>query len=87
MLSRISDTLLWKKGFKALVVVSTAEIEHSESESIITHLGFILASLCIALTVVLAILDSNTVPDNSLLGTVYPFSGVTLALAQSRLAS
>ena len=65
------------------MVVSTAEIEHLESDSSIAPFGDMLASDCKALIVVRPSLDCSTVPASSLLGIVKPDKGVTLALASS----
>ena len=82
-----SDTLLWKKGLRALVDFSTMEMVHLESISRDTDWGFMDSSHWRALTEDLACLDIKTHPDSSLLGIVKPDSGVTWALAQSKLES
>ena len=70
MFSVSSDTLLWKKGFSALVDFSATEIVHLESENIMTQDGCMELSAFKAFTTVRADLDMSTVLDSSLLGIV-----------------
>ena len=83
--SLISDTLLWKYGFSAEEDLAKAEIEHSLSYSRIAPAGRRVSPVAMALTEESTSLLLRVSPDISLLGTVNPDKGVTLAFAQSNL--